>query len=107
MKIFHNQIIPDFKTNRFNLFPAISQCSQFANPQFGSVRVGQDQAGRTVATFQCNINYQLSGPAMLTCVNGIWNGPAPTCVPRGRLQTLSLHLAQGINGLVVKHRDLW
>ena len=35
----------------------------------------------SVASYTCNVNYQLDGSSTRVCTDGQWSGTAPVCVP--------------------------
>ena len=41
--------------------------------------IGNDYSYNSTIRFQCNLGYDLLGPASLTCNKGRWNGGIPAC----------------------------
>ena len=59
----------------------VNYCSVISNqhPTNGTITQNSRTHGGT-ATYQCKAGYKLSSSAPKTCLNGTWQGAAPTCV---------------------------
>ena len=53
--------------------------------------IGNDYSYNSLIRFQCNLGYDLLGPASLTCNKGTWNGGIPACKSK-YIKPFQLHL---------------
>jgi hypothetical protein len=64
-----------------NTTATAAECEQPADPDHGSVSM-PSLVVSSVATYACNVGYQLQGLSQRTCqASLIWSGTAPICVP--------------------------
>ena len=54
-------------------------CAALADPANGQVTVNPDTLEDSIATYSCNIGFDLNGDETRTCFNSSWGGEAPTC----------------------------
>ena len=53
----------------------IVQCSEPHAPEYGSVILEG-----SIATYSCDVGYELIGETTVTCSNGTWSASPPTCM---------------------------
>ena len=72
-----------FLVNRFIMF--VSDCGPLATLTDGSVSLSSGTTFDSVATFNCDTGYTLSGAATRTCqANSVWDNAQPTCQINGK-----------------------
>ncbi|XP_064397066.1 uncharacterized protein LOC135343945 isoform X4 [Halichondria panicea] len=58
---------------------AVRDCEALADPANGQVTVNPDTLEDSIATYTCNVGFDLNGNETRTCFNSGWGGEAPTC----------------------------
>ena len=58
---------------------AVRDCAALADPANGQVTVNPDTLEDSIATYSCNVGFDLNGDETRTCFNSGWGGEAPTC----------------------------
>ena len=53
--------------------------------------IGNDYSYNSSISFNCNLGYDLLGPASLTCNKGTWSGGIPTCKSK-YIKPFQLHM---------------
>ena len=68
-----SMLIPSFDT-------VIRDCMALADPVNGQVTVDPDTLQDSIATYTCDVGYDLIGAEMRTCLSsGVWDQTDPTC----------------------------
>ena len=78
------------KFNMANVHAEVNNCETLEDIDNGSVNMTGVTPGST-ATYNCNQDYQLKGPATRTCLaDGTWSGTEPTCIGES-VHTVSMY----------------
>ena len=60
----------------------LTDCDSLIEPANGVLSTTDVTSGTSVE-ITCNTGYSLSGISPITCTNGVWSGPVPSC-PAGK-----------------------
>ena len=70
-------------TRRYGLlitlfFSSLASCVPLQAPRDGKIQNNDIKHGALIS-FSCIDGFQMNGPRILKCIDGKWNGSAPTC----------------------------
>ena len=82
--------IQDMLLSCSNFYFITGVCKDPGSLDNGNV-IGNDYSYNSLIRFQCNLGYDLLGPASLTCNKGTWNGGIPACKSK-YIKPFQLHL---------------
>ncbi len=57
----------------------MTDCTALDDPANGQVTESPNTLEDSIATYSCNVGYDLNGDETRTCFNSGWGGEAPTC----------------------------
>ena len=69
----------------------VLNCPTLEAPQHGQITLTPDSIGRTVATFTCDLGYDLVGKSRRSCEDGAWTKSSPVCIAKGQLILQPIH----------------
>ena len=62
----------------------VLNCPTLQAPTHSKITLARGSSERMIATFTCQLGYDLVGQGQRSCEGGAWTGTSPVCIARGQ-----------------------